>query len=655
METIIIAIGAVVVIGIVAFFVLKKLQAQKSELPASPQAHLPTQQAPVAPAPTPTATDELATADAHIRNQNYQEAIAELKRVLMTNPRHNGAMLKLLQTYGVTKQFAAFNQLHQKIHEIADGETIREADFCKSLLEEEMTGATVQTPAPMPQPTPAQTAAVVAPAAATVATQNQTSTAFDSGLDFEFETPEPAPMAPAPTPAVSNDDAHGLDFDFDTLQDPAPSTKPAVTDNDFDLSFDVPSQEPQSTAKPALEEPTLDFDDFSFDEPSSTPPVSEPTLDFDTLDDGFNQDLGSDLDTGLDGGLAGDLSADFDTTSAPSTVAQTAPAPSSDELDAFDFNFDAPTPAPAPTPSASSDSSDDLGFDFDLAPEPVAIPVTTAPVNDLAFDDFDFDADLSSTPAQPTIPAPAPAPQADVSDFGDFDLSFDTQTTPTAPTPQTSANDGLDFDGLDADFGLVGEPEPAVKPAPTPATPSADFADFDLGLDNTPTPEPTPANTNDGLDFGSFDLGLDTQTTQPAPSKPVAPVQDATLAFDANELVFDTTPAPATETSDLDFGGFDFAETPAATAPTATPRATPPAQPVATESPVAKQPAQTAGVPSELSFVDNLDNTGVTLNLAKQYLDLGEYDSAKRLLDEVIQTGSAAQQQNARELLAQLA
>ena len=589
METIIIAIGAVVVIGIVAFFVLKKLQAQKSELPASPQAHLPTQQAPVAPAPTPTATDELATADAHIRNQNYQEAIAELKRVLMTNPRHNGAMLKLLQTYGVTKQFAAFNQLHQKIHEIADGETIREADFCKSLLEEEMTGATVQTPAPMPQPTPAQTAAVVAPAAATVATHNQTSTAFDSGLDFEFETPEPAPMAPAPTPAVSNDNVHGLDFDFDTLQDPAPSTKPAVTDNDFDLSFDVPSQEPQSTAKPALEEPTLDFDDFSFDEPSSTPPVSEPTLDFDTLDDGFNQDLGSDLDTGLDGGLAGDLSADFDTTSAPSTVAQTAPAPSSDELDAFDFNFDAPTPAPAPTPSASSDSSDDLGFDFDLAPEPVATPVTTAPVNDLAFDDFDFDADLSSTPAQPTIPAPAPAPQADVSDFGDFDLSFDTQTTPTAPTPQTSANDGLDFDGLDADFGLVGEPEPAVKPAPTPATPSADFADFDLGLDNTPTPEPTPANTNDGLDFGSFDLGLDTQTTQPAPSKPVAPVQDATLAFDANELV------------------------------------------------------------------DNLDNIGVTLNLAKQYLDLGEYDSAKRLLDEVIQTGSAAQQQNARELLAQLA
>ncbi|OPH35434.1 FimV/HubP family polar landmark protein [Moraxella equi] len=636
METIIIAIGAVVVIGIAAFFVLKKLQAQKSELPANPQAHIPAQQTSVAPTPTATSND-LATAEAHIRNQNYNEAIAELKRILMTNPRHNGAMLKLLQTYGVTKQFAAFNQLHQKIHEIADGETIREADFCKSLLEEEMSSAAIQTPAPT------QTVTMTTPAdAVAVAPQSEPSNSLDSGLDFEFETPEP-------TLATPNDNINELDFDFDTPQIPTPSAKSAVENNDFDLSFDVPSQETQPIAKPALEEPTLDFDDFSFDEPSSTPPANEPTLDFDMLDDDFNQGLGGALDIGLGGELNSDLSADFDTKPAPNTVAQTAPTPNSDELDAFDFNFDAPTPAPVP--SASPVNSDDLGFDFDLTPEPVATPVTTTPANDLALDGFDFDADLSS-PAQPTTPSPTPVSQADMSDLGGFDLSFDTQTTPAAPTPQTNADNGLGFDGLDADFGLVSEPEPAIKPAPTPATPSADFADFDLGLDSTPTPKPTPANTNDNLSFDNLDLGLDTQTAQPTPSKATTPTQDTALAFDANELAFDAT--SITETNDLSFSGFDFAETPAVTAPMSSPKVAPSAQPVTTASPVSKQPTQTAGVPSELSFVDNLDNTEVTLNLAKQYLDLGEYDSAKRLLDEVIQTGNATQQQNARELLTQL-
>ncbi|MDO4449378.1 MAG: FimV/HubP family polar landmark protein, partial [Moraxella sp.] len=60
------------------------------------------------------------------------------------------------------------------------------------------------------------------------------------------------------------------------------------------------------------------------------------------------------------------------------------------------------------------------------------------------------------------------------------------------------------------------------------------------------------------------------------------------------------------------------------------------------------------GTPSELHFVDGLDNTGVTLNLAKRYLDLGEYDSAKRLLNEVIEVGNSDQKQEAKALIAQL-
>ena len=601
MQTMIIAIGAVVVIGIVAFFVLKKLQAQKLQLPTNPQPHLPTQQDSVTPvAPTPNTADELATADAHIRNQNYQEAMAELKRVLMANPRHNGALLKLLQTYGITKQFAAFNQLHQKIHEIGDDETIREADFCKSLLEEEM--------------------------AKTTALASNPQSTFEY-LDFDLAD------EPKPTAKVEPTDDLDSAFELETPQPPKSPTKPSTDSNDFDLNFDVSPQKTQSTTTPASEESALEFDDLSFDEPSGMPLANESTLDFD------DQDPDTDLETHSDDILNNEPNNNLNSDEL-------------DELDALDFNFD--TPSPASTSSTSPVSSEELDFDFDLTDEPKST-AKVEPTDDLALDDIDFDINQPSTSAQPTTPS-----QADVSDFGDFDLSFDAQ-----PTPQANADDGLDFDGLDADFDLTDEPKPTAKVEPESVTPSTDFADFDLELDGTPTPEQISDDANDSLEFDGLDLGLDTPSTQSTASKSVAPKQDTTMAFDANELAFDTM--PTTEISDLD-EDLDFAETPAATTPTATsedassdlaepnrptPKPEPSTQPTTTAS-SAPESTQTTRVLSELSFVDSLDNTEVTFNLAKQYLDLGEYDSAKRLLDEVIQTGSTTQQQNARELLTQL-
>lgn len=603
MQTMIIAIGAVVVIGIVAFFVLKKLQAQKLQLPTNPQPHLPTQQDSVTPvAPTPNTADELATADAHIRNQNYQEAMAELKRVLMANPRHNGALLKLLQTYGITKQFAAFNQLHQKIHEIGDDETIREADFCKSLLEEEM--------------------------AKTTALASNPQSTFEY-LDFDLAD------EPKPTAKVEPTDDLDSAFELETPQPPKSPTKPSTDSNDFDLNFDVSPQKTQSTTTPASEESALEFDDLSFDEPSGMPLANESTLDFD------DQDPDTDLETHSDDILNNEPNNNLNSDEL-------------DELDALDFNFD--TPSPASTSSTSPVSSEELDFDFDLTDEPKST-AKVEPTDDLALDDIDFDINQPSTSAQPTTPS-----QADVSDFGDFDLSFDAQ-----PTPQANADDGLDFDGLDADFDLTDEPKPTAKVEPESVAPSTDFADFDLELDDAPTPEQISDDANDSLEFDGLDLGLDAPSTQSTASKSVAPKQDATMAFDANELAFDTM--PTTEISDLDFGDLDFAEIPAATTPTATsedassdlaepnrptPKPEPSTQPTTTAS-SAPESTQTTRVLSELSFVDSLDNTEVTFNLAKQYLDLGEYDSAKRLLDEVIQTGSTTQQQNARELLTQLA
>ena len=54
---------------------------------------------------------------------------------------------------------------------------------------------------------------------------------------------------------------------------------------------------------------------------------------------------------------------------------------------------------------------------------------------------------------------------------------------------------------------------------------------------------------------------------------------------------------------------------------------------------------------ADFDFVKTLDSNQVTLDLAGQYLQLGEYDSAKRLLNEVIAQGDSEQQQQAQQLL----
>ncbi len=56
----------------------------------------------------------------------------------------------------------------------------------------------------------------------------------------------------------------------------------------------------------------------------------------------------------------------------------------------------------------------------------------------------------------------------------------------------------------------------------------------------------------------------------------------------------------------------------------------------------------------KLSVLNDIDNNQIILYLAKNYLDLGEYDSAKRLLTEVIEVGTEEQQTEAKSLLARV-
>lgn len=140
---------------------------------------------------------------------------------------------------------------------------------------------------------------------------------------------------------------------------------------------------------------------------------------------------------------------------------------------------------------------------------------------------------------------------------------------------------------------------------------------------------------------------VDLIDSEPVLSKPVLEDNDSTLTFDDD-----------TEFEDL---GFSFDTE----APVAAPVSTVDTLDETIQSDVQTgdiQPSDTVPVTSispqfsaDFDFIKTLDSQQVTLDLAEQYLQLGEYGSAKRLLNEVMTQGTSAQQQQAKALLARTA
>lgn len=83
-----------------------------------------------------------------------------------------------------------------------------------------------------------------------------------------------------------------------------------------------------------------------------------------------------------------------------------------------------------------------------------------------------------------------------------------------------------------------------------------------------------------------------------------------------------------------------------------------PTQPVVEEIPAqipADEPVlDLSTLDKTFDFIKNIDEQQTTLELAGQYVTLGEYDSAKRLLQEVMSTGNSDQKQQAQTLLARI-
>ncbi|RMU79749.1 hypothetical protein ALP22_05466 [Pseudomonas coronafaciens pv. porri] len=267
-----------------------------------------------------------------------------------------------------------------------------------------------------------------------------------------------------------------------------------------------------------------------------------------------------------------------------------------------------------------ADNSADEATEPALEPEPVVAvepeviaPVATAPAEEA--DPFDNDFDLSLDEFEET-------PASDVSTVDDIDdLMLD------EPKISAVADDELSFESI------MREQEEA-RAAAVPE----ELADFDLDLS-----EEDPALKNED----DFLLGLGTDPLDPVETKPVPPISDDLELpedFDlslADEIETDqASQAFATEIDDVN-AELDRLSQNLEHPPLDEPRFT------------AEDAAALDDEP-DFDFMAGTDEAATKLDLARAYIDMGDADGARDILDEVVTEGDDGQKSEAREMLSRL-
>jgi len=242
--------------------------------------------------------------------------------------------------------------------------------------------------------------------------------------------------------------------------------------------------------------------------------------------------------------------------------------------------------------------------------------------------------------------APAPEPAADDLDSA-FDLSLDDldNITPVEPAPVVEPDAPVELDEFPADDDLSFE---SVLQQQTEIKENLDdLSDFDLDLDLGAEPAPAPAAD---LAEDDFLLDLDEGVKDLSPAEPVVanevPQDDLELPADfdlslADEM--DSNPAAepdafAAELNDVNAELDRLSQSIA--------------EPTFTEADAAM--GDDLGE-DDFDFLAGTDEAATKLDLAQAYIDMGDSDGARDILNEVLTEGDEKQRGEAKEMLSHLA
>ncbi|SDP18442.1 FimV/HubP family polar landmark protein [Ectopseudomonas guguanensis] len=285
--------------------------------------------------------------------------------------------------------------------------------------------------------------------------------------------------------------------------------------------------------------------------------------------------------------------------------------------------------------AAAASADDDLG-EFSL--DDISLDEPTAQASASAAGDLDDAFDLSLDDLEADLENDLQSAKAEEAPLAlDDDLDFGLVDEPAAPA--ASAADDLDFDlALGDDKVELSQPADDLSAfsldLDEPAVPAGDEADDFLRSldDDAPLSQPADELSDLGLDLveetpaaadldlpADFDLSLEDE----APVRPA--VESDSFAAQLDEV-----------TAELDQLSTDLDE------------------------PQAPSPASAEGLAGDLDgdddfdFLSGTDETATKLDLARAYIDMGDTEGARDILDEVIAEGNDAQQQEAREMISKL-
>ncbi len=209
---------------------------------------------------------------------------------------------------------------------------------------------------------------------------------------------------------------------------------------------------------------------------------------------------------------------------------------------------------------------------------------------------------------------PLKLPDDDSSDSAD-ELAFDLSETGAEDETADSENEfSLDIDASELDI----ETEEGTTAADSGDSEAIDLSDLDIGLDAA-----TDSSAEIDLDFGLDDVDA-------------KPAEEEDISLDLTDAALD-----------MDLGLDDSASSDDAP-----------------EAAVKEQPAESVAASPEvsdddeedfdLSNLDDVDEISTKLDLARAYLDMGDHEGTKGILEEVLADGNDEQKQEANELMSKL-
>ena len=303
-------------------------------------------------------------------------------------------------------------------------------------------------------------------------------------------------------------------------------------------------------------------------------------------------------------------------------------------LDDLEMDLASDFEAPAAKPQAAADDtlefdlggdSDDLGsLDFDLGDsKPAEAPLIAADEDELSFD-------LAADGEQ----------ELSLEEEG-LSLDLDGDNTETLT---------LEDDGLSLEMGDDGDDELSLEL-------DAGEEELSLELDDAPAKssvalDDVSADLSEETDFGELSLADMSDEFSEAAEKPAA--EDLDLSLD--ELSLDDLSLEDEEPTQVSMPA--VAVDPAATVQRDALQLD---DELSAEQPTTARPAlepaleQALGADDDdFDFLGDTDENATKLDLAKAYIDMGDAEGARDILQEVVSEGNAQQQQEARDLLAQV-